>query len=87
MRVAEPNQTVAELLLMLDEPNTSAISLEDDKHSAVLLSRSEYNRMRGVLSAEFDRASAALAAEAKASGLTEEILLQILGDIDAETPR
>ncbi len=87
MRVAEPNQTVAELLSMLDEPNTSTTFLEDENHSAVLLSRGEYNRMRGVLTAELDRACAVLAASAKENGLTEEILQEILAEIDAETPR
>lgn len=84
MRVAEPNQTVAELLTMLDEPNTSTIFLEDENHSAVLLSRGEYNRMRGVLSAEFDRAWSELSRTAEANGLTEEKLAEILAEIDAE---
>ena len=86
MRVAEPTQTVAELLAMLDESNTSTIFLEDETHSAVLLSRGEYNRMRGVLSADFDRAWTNLSDTAKVNGLTEEKLAEILAEVDSETP-
>ena len=87
MRVAEPTQTVAELLSMLDKPGAPPILLRDDQHSAMVISQADYEKLRVLHIAEFDRACAALAAEAKASGLTEDVLNEILAEIDAETPR
>ncbi len=87
MRVAEPNQTVAELLTMLDEPGGQTILLRDQGHSALVVSSTEYERFRAYEIAEFNRACAALAASAKENGLTEELLAEILAEIDAEMPR
>jgi prevent-host-death family protein len=47
---------------------------------AVLVSAEEYERMNRERWAEFDRLSAIAAEQAKANGLTEEILAEILSE-------
>lgn len=47
---------------------------------AVLMSAEEYDRIRGVYKDEFDRFCDRVSAQAKARGLTEEILADILKD-------
>ena len=46
MRVAGPNQTVAELLSMLDEPGGQTVMIRDQGHSALVVSSTEYERFR-----------------------------------------
>ena len=87
MRVAEPNQTVAELLSMLDEPGGQTILIKDETRFGVLVSSAQYQRFRAFETSEFDRAWKNLSDSAAANGLTEEELDQILTEIDAETPR
>jgi prevent-host-death family protein len=51
-----------------------------ERNVAVLISNEEYERMNRERWAEFNRLSASAAEEAKANGLTEEILAEILAE-------
>jgi prevent-host-death family protein len=51
-----------------------------ERDVAVVLSAAEYERLRGLNVAEFQRLCDRIAASAKARGLTEERLADILGD-------
>jgi prevent-host-death family protein len=51
-----------------------------ERDVAVLISAAEYDRLRQERWAEFNRLSAIAAEQAKANGLTEEILTEILAD-------
>ena len=51
-----------------------------ERNIAVLMSSEEYERMNRERWAEFNRLSASAAEEAKANGLTEEILAEILAE-------
>jgi prevent-host-death family protein len=51
-----------------------------DRDVAVLVSREEFDRLRQNQWAEFNRLSAIAAEQAKAKGLSEEILAEMLAD-------
>ncbi|MGD0939365.1 MAG: type II toxin-antitoxin system Phd/YefM family antitoxin [Terracidiphilus sp.] len=66
---------------MLDAAQREPVRIQRHQRDiAVLLSAEEYNRLLRDRWAEFNRLSAVAAEQAKARGLTEEILTQILAD-------
>jgi len=54
---------------------------KQDRDVAVLMSVQEYNKLRGLRWAAFNRTCAEIAAEAKERGMTEEILAELLADV------
>jgi prevent-host-death family protein len=66
---------------MLDAAQREPVRIQrHERNVAVLISSEEYERMNRERWAEFNRLSASAAAEAKANGLTEEILAEILAE-------
>lgn len=66
---------------MLDKAQREPVCIQrHERDVAVLLSAEEYNRLHRDRWAEFNRLSAIAAKQAKANGLTEEILAEILTD-------
>jgi prevent-host-death family protein len=65
----------------LDQSQREPVRIQrHERDIAVLLSAEEYNRLHRDRWAEFNRLSAIAAGQAKAKGLTEEILTEILAD-------
>lgn len=66
---------------MIDAAQREPVRIQrHERDVAVLLSAEEYERMNRERWAEFDRLSALAAAQAKANGLTEEKLQEILAE-------
>ena len=66
---------------MLDAAQGEPVRIQrHERDIAVLLSSDEYERIVGDKWKEFDRLSALASAQAKANGLTEEILQEILAE-------
>jgi prevent-host-death family protein len=66
---------------MLDAAQREPVRIRrHERNVAVLISDEEYERMNRDRWAEFNRLSASAAEEAKANGLTEEILAEILAE-------
>jgi prevent-host-death family protein len=66
---------------MLDAAQREPVLIRrHEREVAVLMSAEEYNRLRQNRWAEFNRLSAIAAEQAKANGLTEEILTEILAN-------
>ena len=64
---------------ILDQSQREPVRIQrHERDVAVLMSTEEYNRLHRAPWAEFNRLSAIAAAQAKANGLTEEILAEIL---------
>jgi prevent-host-death family protein len=64
---------------MLDQSQREPVRIQrHERDVAVLVSAEEYNRLHRAPWAEFNRLSAIAAAQAKANGLTEEVLAEIL---------
>ena len=85
MRVIEEVQTSDQLVALLQQDSSQPILLrENDRDAAVLLSPELYEEY---LNSEFTRICAKIGEEAKANGLTEEILNEILAEAKAERSR
>jgi prevent-host-death family protein len=68
---------------LIDEAQREPIVIQrQERDVAVILSMAEFDRIRARNVAAFLEASKAVAAEAKASGLTEEKLASLLADED-----
>jgi len=66
---------------ILDQAQREPVRIQrHERDVAVLVSAEEYQRLRRDPWAEFNRLSEIAAAQAKANGLTEEILAEILAD-------
>jgi PHD/YefM family antitoxin component YafN of YafNO toxin-antitoxin module len=66
---------------MLDKSQREPVRIQrHERDVAVLVSAEEWERMNRERWAEFDRLAALAAAQAQASGLTEEILQEILAE-------
>jgi prevent-host-death family protein len=66
---------------ILDQSQREPVRIQrHERDIAVIISAAEYDRLRQDPWAEFNRLSAIAAAQAKANGLTEEILAEILAD-------
>ncbi len=66
---------------MLDQAQREPIRIQrHDREVAVLVSAEEYERLRKDRWAEFNRLSSIASEQAKANGLTEETLADILAD-------
>jgi len=66
---------------MLDAAQHEPVRIQrHDRQVAVMISSEEYARLVGERWKEFDRLSALAAEQAKANGLTEEILQEILAE-------
>jgi len=66
---------------MLDQSQQEPVRIRrHERDVAVIVSAAEYDRLRRDRWAEFNRLSAIAAEQAKANGLTEEILAGILAD-------
>jgi len=66
---------------MLDAAQREPVRIQrHERNVAVLISSEEYERMNRERWAEFNRLSASASEEAKANGLTEEILAEILAE-------
>ncbi len=78
MSATEAKQNFAELI---DAAQRGPVRIQrHDRDVAVLLSAEEYARLQQDRWAEFNRLSAAAGAQARANGLTEEKLAEILAD-------
>jgi prevent-host-death family protein len=74
----QAKQRFAELL---DSAQRGPVRIQrHERDVAVLVSNEEYNRLRENRWAEFNRLAAIAAEQAKANGLTEEILAEILAE-------
>jgi prevent-host-death family protein len=66
---------------MLDQSQREPVRIQrHDRDVAVLMSAEEFQRLHRDKWAEFNRLAGIAAAQAKANGLTEEILAEILAD-------
>lgn len=66
---------------MIDAAQREPVRIQrHERNVAVLLSAEEYERMNRERWAEFNRLSAIASEQAKANGLTEEILAEILAE-------
>jgi prevent-host-death family protein len=66
---------------LLDQSQREPVRIQrHERDIAVLVSAEEYNQLHRNRWAEFNRLSAIAAEQAKANGLTEEILAEILAD-------
>ncbi len=83
MRSVSATEAKQRLAALLDAAQREPVVIRRQKRDvAVLLSAQEYERLRGLNAAEFQRFCDRVAGEAGARGLTEEVLAEILSDED-----
>jgi prevent-host-death family protein len=81
MRTVSATDAKQRLAALLDAAQREPIVIRrQNRDVAVIMSAEEYDRIRGVNNDEFERFCDRVSAEAKARGLTEEILADILKD-------
>jgi antitoxin Phd len=81
MRTVSATQAKQRFAELLDAAQRGPVRIQrHDRNLAVLVSAEEYERMVQERWREFDRLSALAAAQAKANGLTEEKLQEILAE-------
>jgi prevent-host-death family protein len=79
MRYATSSATEPKLSALLDSAQSEPVFIaRNDEEVAVLLSVSQYDRLRGKAAREFNDFCDAVAARAAARGLTEEKLEELL---------
>jgi prevent-host-death family protein len=81
MQIVSATRAKQNFAAILDQSQREPVRIQrHERDIAVLISAAEYDRLRQDPWAEFNRLSAIAAAQAKANGLTEEILTGILAD-------
>jgi prevent-host-death family protein len=83
MRYVSATEAKQRLAALLDAAQREPVVIRRQKREvAVLLSTQEYDRLRALNAAEFQRFCDRVARDAAARGLTEEVLSEILSDED-----
>jgi prevent-host-death family protein len=81
MRYVSATEAKQRLAALLDAAQREPVTIRRQKRDvAVLLSPQEYERLRALNTAEFERFCDRVAERAAARGLTEDKLTEILGD-------
>jgi prevent-host-death family protein len=81
MTIVSATQAKQRFAELLDTAQREPVRIQrHERDVAVLVSKEEYNRLRENRWAEFNRLAAIAAEQAKANGLTEEILGAILAE-------
>jgi prevent-host-death family protein len=81
MQIVSATRAKQNFAAILDQSQREPVRIQrHERDIAVLVSAEEYDRMRQSPWAEFNRLSAIAAKQAKAAGLTEETLAEILAD-------
>jgi len=81
MTIVSATEAKQKFSALLDAAQREPVCIQKhERDVAVLLSAEEYRRLRADKWAEFDRLCDLASAEAKANGLTEEILAEILAE-------
>lgn len=81
MRTVSATDAKQRLAALLDAAQREPVLIRrQNRDVAVIMSAEEYDRIRGVNDDEFERFCDRVSAQAKARGLTEEILADILKD-------
>ena len=81
MKTCSATDAKQRLAALLDAAQREPVLIRrQNRDVAVIMSAEEYERMRGINNNEFERFCDRISAQAKARGLTEEILADILKD-------
>lgn len=81
MRSVSATEAKQRLAALLDAAQREPVLIRrQNRDVAVIMSAEEYERIRGVNNDEFERFCDRMSAQAKARGLTEELLADILKD-------
>ena len=81
MRSVSATEAKQRLAALLDAAQREPVLIRrQNRDVAVIMSAEEYERIRGVRNDDFERFCDRVSAEAKARGMTEEILADILKD-------
>jgi len=81
MQIVSATHAKQNFAAILDQSQREPVRIQrHERDIAVIISSAEYDRLRQDPWAEFNRLSAIAAAQAKANGLTEGILAEILAD-------
>lgn len=85
MQIVEDVRNSRELIALLKKGNSEPVMIrENERDAAVLLSPERYQFLEKTATQEFIRLCNEMGATAKANGLTEEILNEILAEAKAE---
>jgi prevent-host-death family protein len=81
MQIVSATRAKQNFAALLDQSQREPVRIQrHERDIAVIISSAEYDRLRQDPWAEFNRLSAIAAGQAKANGLTEEILGEIMAD-------